>query len=363
METAWWAPGRINLIGEHTDYNGGLVLPFAVPWGVTARVAGRPDGTVRVSSAQRPGREVTVPLEELRPGTPDGWASYAAGVLWALRRAGHPVGGVSIRLDSDLPEGAGLSSSAALECAVAAALDDLWALGLTRVELARVAQRAENDFAGAPTGILDQSAAMLARAGHAVLIDTRDLASTLVPFDLAAAGLRLLIADTGVAHEHRTGGYRARREECERAARALGVPVLGDAPPGARTGDPVLDRRIRHVRTENARVRETVDLLAGGRVRAIGPLLTASHASLRDDYEVSWPEADLAVERALAAGALGARMVGGGFGGSVIALVEEAASTTVRTSVEAAFKAEGHGAPRFLSATPAPGAHRLNEGR
>ncbi|MFC9975836.1 galactokinase [Spirillospora sp. NPDC127200] len=353
MKRTWRAPGRVNLIGEHTDYNGGLVLPFAVPWGVTAEAAARDDGVLELRSDRYPDRPVTVRPEDLRPGTPDGWAAYAAGVVWALRRDGRPVGGAGIRLESDLPEGAGLSSSAALECAVAGALNDLYGLGLDAAGLARVAQRAENDFVGAPTGILDQSASLFGRAGHAVLIDTRDLARTPVPFDLAAAGLRLLIIDTGVAHAHLTGGYGDRRRECERAAETLGVPLLSDLAAPAPTGDAVLDRRVRHVVTENARVRRTVELLGAGAPREVGALLTASHASLRDDYEVSWPEADRVVEAALAAGALGARMVGGGFGGSVIALVDEHAAGAVG---EAARRALGPDAPPVRVAVAGEGA-------
>ncbi|WP_433328437.1 galactokinase [Spirillospora sp. CA-294931] len=359
MKSGWRAPGRVNLIGEHTDYNGGLVLPFAVPWGVTAEVTSRGDGIVEVRSTRRPDR-VAVPLDGLRPGRPDGWAAYAVGVPWVLREDGHPIGGVTIELDSDLPEGAGLSSSAALEAAVASALNDLFGLGLTRPELARVAQRAENDFAGVPTGILDQSASLLSLEGHAVLIDTADMSGRPVPFDLAAAGLELLIVDTGVTHTHASSDYRVRREECVRAASLLGVASLTGLPAGTRTGDPVLDRRIRHVGTENERVLATVERLTAGDPRAVGPLLTASHASLRDDYEVSWPEADLAVEAAERAGALGGRMVGGGFGGSVIALVERSRAAAVRAAVETAYTGKGLPPPSFLAATPAPGAHRLD---
>lgn len=363
---AWRAPGRVNLIGEHTDYNEGFVLPLAVPFGVVARVAARPDDVVRMASAQVPGPPVEVPVGALAPGTPGGWAAYVAGVVWALREAGHRLGGVDVVVDGDVPAGAGLSSSAALECAVAAALADLFDLPLSRRDLARLAQHAENAFVGMPCGVMDQSAALLARQGHALLLDTRTLDAEQVPLDLAGHGLALLVVDTRAPHALVTGEYAARRRDCEEAARNLGVPALRDVPLAglgdalAALPDPVVRRRVRHVVTEDDRVLRTADLLRAGDLRAVGPLLTASHASLRDDYEVSVPPLDVAVDAALAAGALGARLTGGGFGGSTIALVDVPAVARVAEAVAAAFAVHGWPAPHAFTVTPAEGAHRVN---
>jgi galactokinase len=366
-EGAWHAPGRVNLIGEHTDYNGGWVLPFALDRGVAVAARRRGDGLLDIGSLQA-GARASVPLAGLGPGGVTGWAAYPAGVAWAMREAGHPVGGASLVIDSDLPQGAGLSSSAALECAVAIALADLYQVRAPRTELVRLARRAENEMAGVPSGIMDQSASLLGKAGHALLLDCRSGEITPVPFDPAAAGLTLLVADTGARHALTDGRYARRRQECERAARALGVPCLRDVADPARAsgiGDPVLARRARHVISDDRRVRAAAGLLgavkgdreAGG-VAGLGPLLHASHASLRDDFEVSWPQADVAAEAAEGAGALGARMVGGGFGGSVIALAP-ADDGAVRAAVVAAYAGRGWPAPAFLAARPSAGARRL----
>jgi galactokinase len=361
-EGAWHAPGRVNLIGEHTDYNEGFVLPFALSRGTLAVAGRRGDGVLELHSRQVPGGGVTIPPGVLAPGAVAGWAAYPAGVVWAMRAAGHPVGGVSMVFDSDLPRGAGLSSSAALECAVALALTDLHDLAVPRSELVTIAQRAENDFVGVPCGIMDQSASLLCRAGHALLLDCRTSESAQVPFDPAAAGLELLVIDTGARRELADGDYASRRGECEQAARALGLRSLrdvADVTELSRLADPVLRRRARHVVTENQRVIETVALLRAGRLGQAGALLAASHMSLRDDFEISWPEADLTVTAAAEAGALGARMVGGGFGGSVIALVPAADSAGVRACVAAEFGRRGWPPPQFLDARPSAGAHRL----
>jgi galactokinase len=339
----------------------------------------RGDATLDIRSLQA-GGPAEVPLAGLTPGSVTGWAAYPAGVAWAMREAGHPVGGASLVIDSDLPQGAGLSSSAAIECAVAIALADLYQVRVPRAELARLARRAENEMAGVPSGIMDQSASLLGEPGHALLLDCRSGQTTPVPFDPAAAGLTLLVVDTGARHALTDGRYALRRQECERAARALGVPSLRDVADPARAsaiGDPVLARRARHVIADNCRVHAAVDLLravqgdgegrtvkgprGGGRgagVAGLGPLLHASHASLRDDFEISWPQADLAAEVAEQAGALGARMVGGGFGGSVIALVP-ADSEPVRAAVVAGYATRGWPSPAFLAAPPSAGARRL----
>ena len=359
-EGTWHAPGRVNLIGEHTDYNDGLVLPFALAQGVGVAAAGRDDGVLELRSLQAARETVTVRLDGLEPGAIEGWAAYAAGVAWALQEAGHRVGGATLLIDSDLPQGAGLSSSAALECAVALALCDLSGLEVPRTELARLAQRAENDFVGMPCGIMDQSAALLCTAGHALLLDCRSGLSAQVP--LVLDGLTLLVIDTRAAHELVDGEYGARRAECERAAGLLGVPALRDVTdlPGALAAleDPVLRRRVRHVVTEDHRVEAAAGLLRAGAVADVGALLTAAHLSLRDDFEVSWPEADVAVETAVLAGARGGRMVGGGFGGSVVTLVPADRVDEVRDAVLTAYEARGWSAPAFLTAEPAEGARR-----
>ncbi len=363
----WLAPGRANLMGEHTDYNDGFVLPFALGQGVTAAAARNPDRTgsgkrrLTLCSRQQPSDIVEVDLDGLAPGRVTGWAAYPAGVAWALEAAGHRVPGACIAIDSDVPAGAGLSSSAALECATALALTSLGGLDVHRAELVTIARRAENEFAGVPTGIMDQSASLLCRAGHA-----------------------LLLINTRARHELSDGEYGQRRAECEEAARRLGIPSLRFLTGVADTdslADPVLRRRVRHVFTDNQRVLEVVALLrassgaSADTYREIGRLLTQAHVSLRDDFEVSWPEADVAVEAAVAAGAYGARMIGGGFGGSVLALVPAAASAAgggagsgpvadrgsgpVRDAVTAAFARNGWTAPEFLDAMPADSARQV----
>ncbi|MFF0246442.1 galactokinase [Streptosporangium sandarakinum] len=356
----WHAPGRVNLIGEHTDYNDGLVLPFAVPWGVTAAVSPREDGVVRLRSLQaaEPGGVETV--EDLERAA--GWARYAVGVFWALREGGRPVRGADLVIDGDVPQGAGLSSSAALEVAVGTALNDLYGLGMTKMEVAQVAQRAENDFVGMPCGIMDQAASALAEEGRALFLDCRSLGSRNVPFDLAAHGMRLLIINTGVRHELADGQYARRRRDCEDAARRLGVAALRDvtdlaAALGRLSGDE--RRRTQHVVTENHRVEAVIGLLRAGAVQEIGALLNASHLSLRDQFEVSCPELDVAVEAAVRGGARGARMTGGGFGGSAIALVAEDRVQAVQDSVVLAYAERGWARPEIYPAVPAAGARRL----
>jgi galactokinase len=371
----WLAPGRANLMGEHTDYNDGFVLPFALGQGVTAAAARNPDRSgagkrrLTLCSRQQPDDPVEVDLDGLAPGRVTGWAAYPAGVAWALEAAGHRVPGACIAIDSDVPAGAGLSSSAALECATALALTSLGGLDVPRAELVTIARRAENEFAGVPTGIMDQSASLLCRAGHALLLDCRSLQSAQVPFEPAAAGAGLLLINTRARHELSDGEYGQRRAECEEAARRLGIPSLRDLTGLADTGslaDPVLRRRVRHVFTDNQRVLEVVALLrapsgaSADTYSEIGRLLTQAHASLRDDFEVSWPEADAAVEAAVAAGAYGARMIGGGFGGSVLALVPATAGGAIRDAVTAAFARHGWTAPEFLDSVPSDSARQVS---
>jgi galactokinase len=357
----WHAPGRVNLIGEHTDYNDGFVLPFAIGAGVTAVAGRRADGLLALTSRQVPGEQVTVPLDGLAPGSVTGWAAYPAGVAWALRAAGYPVEGTSLSYDGDLPPGAGLASSAALACATALALTDLHGIPLPRPQLAAITHRAENDFAGIPSGIMDQSAALLGQAGHALLLDCRSGIGTAVPLDPGPAGLALLVIDTGARSDRAAGEYAARRQSCEDAARALGVRSLRDITDSSELAglDPLLTRRARHVVTENSRVLATAGLLRAGQLGRAGPLLTASHASLRDDFEVSWPEADATVEVAIELGACGARMTGEGCGGSVLALVRSAQVEEVRTAVAERFAGAGWAPPRFGTAVPSAGARRI----
>jgi galactokinase len=374
----WMAPGRANLMGEHTDYNDGFVLPFALGQGVTAAAAVA-SGSSSTSSSRRlvlcsrqePGAAVSVDLDGLAPGQVDGWAAYPAGVAWALEAAGYRVPGACVAIDSDLPVGAGLSSSAALECATALALSTLAGAEIPRPDLVTIARRAENEFVGVPTGVMDQSASLRCQAGHALLLDCRSLEVAQVPFDPAAAAAGLLLINTRADHALSDGEYGERRAECEEAARRLGIPslrYLTDPADVDRLDDPVLRRRARHVVADDGRVLEVVGLLrslggsGSGAVDAygeIGRLLTQAHASLRDDFEVSWPEADAAVEAALAAGAAGARMIGGGFGGSVLALVPSAVDGAVRDAVTAVFAQHSWTPPEFLSAIPADAARRL----
>ncbi|MGX1131224.1 galactokinase [Streptomyces glaucescens] len=365
-EGVWAAPGRVNLIGEHTDYNDGFVMPFALPHTALAAVSRRTDGVLRLHSADVEGSVVELRTEDLVPESDKGWTAYPAGVVWALREAGHAVTGADVHLASTVPAGAGLSSSAALEVVVALALNDLYELGLKGWQLARLCQRAENVYVGAPVGIMDQTASACCTDGHALFLDTRDLSQKQIPFDLAAEGMRLLVVDTQVKHEHSTGEYGKRRAGCEKGAALLGVDALRDIPYGEldaaleRLGDEEEVRRlVRHVVTEDARVERVVALLESGDTRAIGPVLAEGHASLRDDFRVSCPELDLVVDTALAAGALGARMTGGGFGGSAIVLAEATDVDTLTKAVEEAFAAAGFTAPRVFEAVPSPGARRI----
>ncbi len=361
-EGVWRAPGRVNFIGEHTDYNDGFALPFAIEAGVCVAAGVRDDGLVALSSRQQGEAVVTASVDALAPGLVSGWAAYPAGVAWALRSAGHPVGGASLAFDADLAAGAGLSSSAALSCGAGLALAELYHLAVPRPDLAALGRRAENDFVGVPTGLMDQLTVLLGRAGHVLLLDCRAGTVTPVPLDAAAAGLTVLVIDTRARHELTEGGYAARRRACEDAARALGVRSLREVTEVgelAWLGDPVLLRRARHVVTENRRVLDTAELLRADQLGRVGSLMTASHASLRDDFEVSWPEADAAVEAALEAGALGARMTGGGFGGSVIALVPGGVLAGAADAVADTFAQRGWPAPAITPVQPSQGAVRL----
>jgi galactokinase len=365
----WSAPGRANLIGEHTDYNEGFVLPFAIDRRTTVAASPRTDSRIRIAttfSTDIADVDLRTLNAAVAAGEITGWAAYPLGVAWALGQLGADldnVTGVDIVIDSDVPVGAGLSSSAAIECAVAVALRDLWNLDLTERQLALIGQRAENEVVGAPTGIMDQSASLLGRSDAAVFLDCRTLESDVIPLGLEAADLAIMLIDTRVEHAHASGGYRERRASCELGAHTLGVAALrdltvDDLPRAHELLDEVTFRRVRHIVTENARVLDTVEALRAGGPLAIGSLLTASHASMRDDFEISVPELDLAVETAIANGAVGARMTGGGFGGSALAVVPRDRVSAIEQAVHEAFSAHGYTSPTTFTVQPSDGARR-----
>ena len=356
-EGVFSAPGRVNLIGEHTDHNEGHVLPFAIDRRTHVAAARRADRGVTVRSSQFDEPPVTTTVADLAHAT--GWSAYALGTVWALGETGVASSGWDLVVHGEVPLGAGLSSSAALESAVALAVAELSGSTIDRTELARAGRRAENDVVGAPVGIMDQAASLLCREGAALLLDCRSMTTQDVDLPLDDAGLAVLVADTGVSHDLADGGYADRHAACVAAAAALGVPALRDATPdmlGRLDGE--LLRRARHVVTEQQRVRRVVTALRDGDPAAVGPELTASHASLRDDFEVSTTELDAAVDAARGAGALGARLVGGGFGGSVLALVARDDLAAVGEAVTARAAREGHRVPTLREVAPSAGARR-----
>jgi galactokinase len=353
----------VNLIGEHTDYNDGFVLPFALPHRTAVAASPREDGVLTVSTLHDRGRaEAAAPvrISELAPGTVTGWAAYPAGVAWVLLEQGID-GGADLVIAGDVPAGAGLSSSHSLECATALALLGLAGSHQSTSDIAKWIQHAENDYVGAPTGLLDQTASLCCTAAHVLFLDVRSGEAEQVPFDSASHGLEVLVIDTRASHSNTESGYGDRRRGCERAAEILGVPALRDvslsgleAALAALPDD--LCPLVEHVVTENDRVLRTVELLRSDEYAEIGPLLSASHASLRDHYRVSCDELDVAAEAAEGAGALGARMIGGGFGGSAIALVRSDTRTEVEAAVTAAYAARSFTPPRMFTAVPSAGA-------
>ncbi|EFA23882.1 galactokinase [Bifidobacterium gallicum] len=409
----WAAPGRVNLIGEHTDYNGGLCLPIALPHRTYVALAARDDDLVRVVSDVDESAVASADLQGLHAGEVDGWSAYPVGVAWALRTMGFAdVHGFDAAFVSCVPLGSGLSSSAAMTCSTALALDDVYGLGFGdsdegRMTLINAAISAENDMAGASTGGLDQNASMRCSAGHAIRLDCKpglDAHESVKPepFDLQAHGLELLVLDTCAPHQLNDGQYEARRRTCEQACALLGVATLreiadevaglpregeadagsvgagsvgagragangmgaGDA--GAHDGamtrerrlekvygaleDDLMMRRVRHVISEIGRVDECIAAFQEGDMRRVGQLFNASHDSLRDDYEVTIPELDVAVNVARQCGAYGARMTGGGFGGSIIALVDAGRSQAVAQAIADEFARRGFHEPRALAA-------------
>lgn len=355
----WSAPGRANLIGEHTDYNNGFVFPFGIDRRTYVAVGLRDDATCRVAS-EISDQTFEYQLSAEKPHGLD-WALYPLGVAWAMGKEG--TRGFDAFFFSDVPVGAGLSSSAAIECSIALALNDLWVTGLSRQELALIGQKAENQVVGAPTGIMDQTASMLASEDCAVLIDCQSLETELVPLGLSARGLTVAVIDTRVSHRHSDGGYRSRRESCEKGASAMKVQSLrelssSDLPAAEKTMDNLTFRRCRHVITENERVLQTVNALKEGNLAKVGELLLASHASMRDDFEISIDELDLAVETAMSSGAIGSRMTGGGFGGAAIALIQESRLEELKLACESAFAKAGFEKPNVFSVKPSMGATR-----
>jgi galactokinase len=361
----WSSPGRVNLIGEHTDYNDGFVLPFAIDRRTVVAVGTRDEPIARVGSSFAD-ELVEIRLAEISPATLSGWSAYPLGIVWSLGQFGADIAavpGLDLFIVSDVPLGAGLSSSHALECAVAFALNDLWQLGLDRQTLAQVSKITENQVVGAPTGIMDQSASLLGEKDCAVFLDCRSLDYRTIPLGLEAADLAVLIINTRVEHEHATGGYAERRASCELGATLLGVSSLrdltiDDLPRAKETLDDVTFRRVRHVITENQRVLDTVAALESTGPRSIGELLDASHRSMRDDFEISVPELDLAVETAIENGAIGARMTGGGFGGSAIALVSREDVSRIQAAIDGAFAEHAFGIPDTFLVVPSQGAVR-----
>ena len=358
----WSAPGRVNLIGEHTDYNEGFVLPFAIDRRTYAAVGLRSDQLARIASSFA-GEVIEFEISKISKGSVAGWSAYPLGVAWALMQAGATSKGFDLYVESNVPVGAGLSSSAAIECSVALALNDLWGAGLSKNVLAKVGQKAENEIVGAPTGIMDQTASLFGQADHAVFLDCRTLDAKATALSLEENGLEIWVMDTRVAHRLTDGGYAARRASCEKASELLGVSSLRDVTVESLEAskhllDDVVYKRAKHVVTENERVQQTVKLLTESGPRSIGQLMIDSHSSMRDDFQISITELDVAVETALSEGAIGARMTGGGFGGAAIALIESQRAASLTKAVIEKFQQEGFEKPEIFKVIPDAGAKR-----
>ena len=351
------APGRVNLIGEHIDYSDGCVLPFAIADRTYAAIRERGDRLVRITSMQRQNKIISVNLDNVKPGLKGGWERYVLSVIWAM----DIKAGVDVMVDGHVPLGAGLSSSAALECSVATALNGIFSLGFDLQSLARLTQRGENEYVGVPCGIMDQSVSLMAQAGSALLLDCRDLTSRNISFDVASSGLELLIIDTQAHHSLTDGGYAQRRASCDSVVSKLSVRSMRELSLEQLNASRNLISetefiRARHAVTEIARVFDAVNALETKDFYELGRLLNATHASLRDDYDVSCPELNTAVTAALSAGALGARLIGGGFGGSAIALIKASHMQETTKAIEKAFVDSNFKSPRFFTSLPSQGA-------
>ena len=358
----WSAPGRVNLIGEHTDYNEGFVLPFAIDRRTYAAIGLRSDQVARGASAYSD-EIVEFEISKIQKDTVSGWSAYPLGVAWSLVQAGAKPQGFDLYVESNVPVGSGLSSSAAIECSVALGLNDLWGSGFSRSVLAKVGQRAENEIVGAPTGIMDQTASLFGQVDHAVFLDCRTLEAKPTALSLKENGLEIVVMDSGVAHRLTDGGYAARRQSCQEAAEKLSVTSLRDVTVESLEAsrdllEDVVYKRARHVVTENERVRKTVELLSSSGPKAIGQLMLESHASMRDDFQISIAELDLAVETAMSQGAIGARLTGGGFGGAAIALIEADNVANLKTAVLDKFREQGFETPEIFTVTADEGAKR-----
>jgi galactokinase len=351
------APGRVNLIGEHIDYSDGFVLPFAISDRTYSAIGIRGDRKVRITSMQRNNKIIETNLDEIRPGLPGDWERYPIGVIWSLGLES----GIDIMIDGQVPLGAGLSSSAALECSVATALNQLFSLGHSLEDLARLTQLAENEYVGVPCGIMDQSVSLMARSGYALLLDCRDLTTRNIEFDIAVSDLELLIIDTQAHHALTDGGYAERRSACDSVLAKLDINSLRDLSLDQLESSRNLLTdiefiRARHAVTETKRVIDAVNSLQDRDFISLGRLLNESHKSLRDDYEVSCPELNCAVESALSAGAFGARMVGGGFGGSAIALISADQTNQTISAIKKVFAENNFLTPKFFTSLPSQGA-------
>ena len=354
----WSAPGRANLIGEHTDYNEGFVLPFGIDKRTYVALSPREDATCRVSS-DIDGKTYETDLTTI-PTDMD-WALYPLGVAWVMRE--WAKGGFDAFFVSDVPVGSGLSSSAAIECAIGIALNEIWDAGRTKQEIALLGQKAENQVVGAPTGMMDQTASMLAEADSAVFLDCQSLEAKSIPLNLEPRNLVVAVMDTQVAHRHSDGGYRVRRESCERGAKTMGVSSLRglsveDLPRAQSELSDVDFRRVRHIVTENQRVLDSIRALAAGDMKQFGELLLASHDSMAHDFEISIEELDLAVEVAMLTGAVGSRMTGGGFGGAAIAVIDKGLLPALEENCKSAFAAKGYGEPKVFAVVPSEGARK-----
>ena len=368
VPTLYQAPGRVNLIGEHTDYNDGFVMPAALDLYTYVAVSGRHDRRLQVYSRNLK-EKCDLDLDSIRPGRSGHWSDYVRGVAGVLQSAGCQLRGANLAITSDVPLGSGLSSSAALEVSTAWALLGNSQLSATPTEIAQMCQKAEHVYAEMRCGIMDQFVSCHGRAGHALMLDCRSLEFELLPIP---PGTRLMVCNTKVKHEHASGGYNTRRRECEEGVRALAEVLPGiralrdltldDLEKHRERLNPGVYKRVRHVVSENERVKKAARALNAGDLAEFGRLMADSHRSLRDDYEVSIAELDLMVELAHAqTGVYGARMTGGGFGGCTINLVDAACAEDVRQSLERAYEEKSGIKPVILICEASEGAGAVAE--